>query len=64
MEKLVGIFGILVVIYEIYRWLRKEWIERILAEKKKGKKPRKAQVMHPKTELDCPHCVGEKDKVS
>jgi hypothetical protein len=64
MGKLVGIFGILVLIFEIYRWLRKKWIERILAEKKKGKKPRKPQVMRPKTELDCPYCVGEKDKVA
>jgi len=45
MENLVGIFGILVLIFEIYRWLRKKWIERILGEKKKGKRPRKPQVM-------------------
>jgi len=40
MEKLAEIFGIVVLIYEIYRLLRKKWIERMLAEKKKGKKPR------------------------
>jgi len=62
MKNLVGIIGILVLIYEIYRWLRKKWIQRILAEKKKGGKPRKPPVMRPKSEQDCPHCLAEKGK--
>jgi hypothetical protein len=64
MEKLVGILGILVLIFEIYRWLRKKWIQRMLVEKKKGKRPRKPRVMRPKTGLDCPHCVAEKCKAA
>jgi hypothetical protein len=35
----------------------------MLTEKKKGKKPRKPLVIQPKTELDCPHCVGEIEKI-
>jgi len=50
MGNLIGIIGILVLVYEIYRWLREKWIERILAEKKKGKRERKPQVMRPKSE--------------
>jgi hypothetical protein len=43
--------------FELYRWLRRYWIRRILEKKKKAKQPRKPLVMQPKSERDCPFCV-------
>jgi hypothetical protein len=63
MKNLLGILGILVLSFEIYRYLRRYWIRLILEKKKKGERPRKPPVMRPKSELDCPYCVKEKGKL-
>ena len=62
MEEQLGIIGILIVIIEIYRILRRIWIRRMLAKRKNGKRTRKPQVMLPKSEKDCPFCVAEKGR--
>jgi hypothetical protein len=61
-EELLGIIGILIVVIEIYRILRRVWIRRMLAKRKNGKRTRKPQVMRPKSEKDCLFCVAEKGK--
>jgi len=61
-EEQLGIIGILIVIIEIYRILRRIWIRRMLAKRKNGKRTRKPQVMLPKSEKDCPFCVAEKGR--
>lgn len=62
MKNPLVILGILVLLFEIYRWLRGNWIRGFLEKKKKGKGPRKPAVMQPKSERDCPFCVEEKGK--
>ena len=62
MKNLLVILGILVLLFEIYRLLRRYWIRRILEKKKKAKRPRKPPVMRPKSERDCPFCMQEKGK--
>lgn len=62
MNELLGIIGVLVLMLEIYRWLRWKWIQHMLEGKKKAKMPRKPVVMRPKSELDCQQCVKEKGK--
>ena len=55
MRELLGIIGIVVLVLEVYGWLRRKWIRHILEEKKKAKRPRKPMEMRPKSELDsCP----------
>jgi transposase-like protein len=61
-EELLGIIGILIVIIEIYRILRRVWIRWMLAKRINGKRTRKPQVMRPKSEKDCPYCVAGKGK--
>jgi transposase-like protein len=60
MKNLLGIIGLLVLLFELYRWLWKSWIYRILEQKKKAKKSRKPAVMQPKSERDCSFCMKEK----
>lgn len=62
MDEILGIIGILVILVEIYCRLRKYWIQRLLEQKRNGKKPRKAVEMRPKSEADCRFCVAEKGK--
>lgn len=60
MKDLLVIVGIIVIIIEGYWFLRGKWIQRILGRGKGIKRERKPVVLKPKTERDCPHCVGEK----
>jgi hypothetical protein len=59
---MLGTIGILIVVIEIYRILRRIWIRRMLAKRKSGRLTRKPQVMRPKNEKDCPFCAAEKEK--
>ena len=62
MKNLLGILGILVILFELYGWLRRYWLQQILEQKKKSKPPRKPGVMRAKSEWDCPYCVEGKGK--
>ena len=47
--RIVEIIGILIVVIEIYRILRRMWIGRMLAKRKNRKQARKLRVMRPKS---------------
>jgi hypothetical protein len=61
-KELLGILGILILLYEIYRFVRKVWLRRFLEKKKKEKRPRKPPVLRPKSERDCRFCQEDKGK--
>ena len=54
MEDLLGLVGILILLFEIYRIMRRIWIRRILAKRKSGKRARKPQVKRPKVKITPP----------
>jgi hypothetical protein len=62
MKDLVGIIGILVLVVEIYGWLRRKWVHRILEEKKRAKQPHKPVVKKPKSKRDWRFCMEGKSK--
>jgi len=62
MNQRLVILVILVLYFELYRFLRRCWIRRFLKKKKEAKQARKPRVMKPKSERDCPFCVREKAK--
>lgn len=55
-KELLGILGILILLLTLYRFLRKDWLRRLLEKKKKEKRTRKPAVMRPKNERDCRFC--------
>jgi hypothetical protein len=57
MEK---ILRILLLLVEVYRWMRGQYIRHILEQKKKANGTRKPAVMQPKREQDCRFCMEEK----
>ncbi len=59
-ENIVTVSAILIVLFELYRFLRALWLRRMLEQKKKAKRPRKPMVLKPKTERDCRFCQEEK----
>jgi hypothetical protein len=61
-KELIGILGILVILIEIYRYLRNYWLRRLLVKRKKEKRILKPAVLRPKSEKDCRFCREEKDK--
>ena len=61
-EDLLGILGILILLVEIYRYVRRCWLRQLLKKKKKEKRPRKPPVLRPKSERDCRFCREEKGK--
>jgi hypothetical protein len=61
MKNILVTFGILALLFEIYRLLRGNWIWEILKKKNNSKRPRKAMIMRPKNERDCSFCVEEKE---
>jgi IS1 family transposase/transposase-like protein len=56
------LLAILIVLYELYRSLRKLWLHKLLQKKKKAKPPRKPRIFKPKSERDCHFCQEEKGK--
>jgi IS1 family transposase/transposase-like protein len=63
MKDLLVILAILILWFELYRLLRRYWIQRILKKKREAKQLRKPRVMKPKSEKDCPFCMNEKGKL-
>ena len=63
MKDLLVILAILILYFELYRLLRRYWIQRILKKKRESKQLRKPRVMKPKSEKDCPFCMKEKGKL-
>jgi IS1 family transposase/transposase-like protein len=61
-KELLGILGILILLFELYRYLRKYWLRRLLERKKKEKRTRKPAVLRPKSERDCRFCCEDKGK--
>jgi transposase-like protein len=61
-KELLGILGILIVLFELYRYLRKDLLHRLLEKKKKEKRTRKPAVLRPKSERDCRFCRDGKGK--
>ncbi|RPH73242.1 hypothetical protein EHM76_05570 [bacterium] len=61
-KDLLGILGILLLLFEVYRFLRRYWLGRLLEKKKKEKQTRKPAVLRPKSERDCRFCCEEKGK--
>jgi len=61
-KDLVGILGILILLVEVYRFLRRYWLRRFLEKKEKEKRPRKPAVLRPKSERDCQLCCEAKGK--
>jgi IS1 family transposase/transposase-like protein len=55
-EKIVVLLAILIVLCELYRLFRANWLRRMLEHKKKDKRPRKPMVLKPKSERDCRFC--------
>ena len=49
-KDLLGILGILIVLVEIYRLVRRYWLRQLLDKKKKEKRTRKPPVLRPKSE--------------
>ena len=62
MKDFLGILGILILGFEVYRLLRGNWIRRFLKKKKDATQTRNPRVMKPKRERDCPLCVKEKGR--
>lgn len=53
---------ILIILCEIYRYLRKNWLRRLLEKRKKEKRTRKPAVLRPKREKDCRFCRENQGK--
>jgi hypothetical protein len=49
-KDLLGILRILILLFALYRYLRKYWLRRLLEKKKKEKRTRKPAVLRPKSE--------------
>jgi hypothetical protein len=49
-KELLGSLGILLLLFEIYRLLRRCWLQHLLEEKGKAKQSRKPAVLRPKME--------------
>ena len=62
LRNILVILAILVLLLELYRYLRKYWLHRLLEKKKAAKGPRKPPVLRPESEKDCPVCQQEKGK--
>lgn len=58
----LGILGIVIILIELYRYLRKYWLRRLLETKKNEKRSRKPTFLRPKTEKDCRFCRADKSK--
>jgi hypothetical protein len=61
-KELLGILGILILLIELYRYLRMYWLRRLVEQKKKEKRNRKPAVLRPKSERDCRFCCEDKGK--
>ncbi len=61
-KELLGILGILVILIEIYRCLRRYWLRQLLEKRKKEKRTRKPAVLRLKREKDSRFCQAEKGK--
>jgi hypothetical protein len=61
-KELLGILGVLILLVELYRYLRKYWLRRLLEKKKKEKRARKPAVLRPESERDCRFCSEDKGK--
>jgi len=61
-KELLGILGILVLLFEIYQCLRRYWLRLLLEQRKKEKRTRKPDVLLPKSEKDCRFCRAEMGK--
>lgn len=59
-----GILGILLLLIELYRYLRKYWLKQLLNQKKSDKRLPKPAVLRPKSERDCRFCRKKKSKSS
>jgi len=46
MKDLLEILGILLVLFDIYRLVRRNWLRRLLEKKKKEKRTRNPPVLH------------------
>jgi hypothetical protein len=62
MNRLFGILGILILLFEIYRFLHGSWLRQVLQKKTDPHRSRKPRVMKPKSERDCPVCMQEQGK--
>jgi hypothetical protein len=62
MKDLLVILALLILCFELYRLLRGNWIRHFLKKKKGAAQRRKPHVMKPKSERDCPFCMGEKGR--
>lgn len=58
----IVVVAIIIVLFELYRYLCRLWLRRKLEQKKKAKRPRKPIVLKPKSERDCQFCQEEKGK--
>jgi transposase-like protein len=61
-KELLGILGILILLFEIYWCLRRFWLRRLLEKRKKEKRTRKPAILRPKSEKDCRFCREGKEK--
>jgi hypothetical protein len=65
-KELLRILGILISLFDIYHFLRRYLLCRLLEKKEKEKRALKAQrkpaVLRPKSERDCRYCCEEKGK--
>ncbi len=61
-KELLEILGILILLIELYRYLRQYWLRQLLETKKKEKRSRKPAVLRPKNERDCRFCCEDKGK--
>lgn len=59
-ENIVIVSAILIVLFELYRYLRAFWLQKWLEQKKKAKRPHKPMVLKPKSERDCHFCQEQK----
>jgi hypothetical protein len=59
---LFGTLGILLLLFEVYRFLRRYWLGRLPEKKKNEKRTRKPAVLRPKSERDCQFCCEVKGK--
>lgn len=63
-EKIVIVTAIIIVLLELYGSPRAFWLQKLLEQEKKAKRPRKPMVLKPKSERDCRFCQEEKGKRS
>lgn len=61
-ENILVLLAILIVLLELYRFLRAIWLRQLLGKKKKVKRPRKPMVLKPKSERACRFCQEDKGK--